>query len=286
MPPPPQLFAKGYAQIQLTYITHFYCNQKNIDSVISLLRLYESYSPELLDLIMFVVVDDGSPLHYEIPHFNLNLRWIKIKEDIPWNQAGARNLGVTYAVSDKIVLSDLDFYLFENTLWHLVRHKPCGRNVYKIYRENEKGECIRGHVNMFFMSRARFMRFFGYDEEFAGHYGREDDSFKKLHKWSGSKLKYLPKKFRSKEWIESTNTMDSSSYHNLIRTRESPNYSLHERKKQEVYDYGAEYGYSRLFLHNFTWEFLSEQRRVSYPKPKPNRWWFYLWYWRWLVGYA
>jgi len=60
----------------------------------------------LLDVIEFIIIDDGSPLHYEIPEFNLNLRWIKINENIKWNQAGARNLGVLSAKSDKF--TDLD----------------------------------------------------------------------------------------------------------------------------------------------------------------------------------
>lgn len=271
------------SHIKLTYVTHFYCDQDNIDSVISLLREYETYDPNLLDIVMFVIVDDGSPIVYEIPKFNLNLRWIKINENIPWNQAGARNLGVTYAKSDNIVMTDLDHKIYENTLWYMANHKPCGRNVYKVYRNDFNGNCIRGHINLFFMSRARFMRFFGYDEEFAGHYGREDDTFRKIHKWHGSKLRYLPKKFRSVEWAGHFSKREKS-FHSLLRDRKSVNYAIHERKKQEIYDFGNEQGHSRIFL-NFTWRFLSEQRRNNIPQPKPKKWWYYLWYWRWLVGY-
>lgn len=52
------------SHICLSYITHFYCNQKNIDSVTSLLREYEQYDPALLDVIEFIIVDDGSPINY------------------------------------------------------------------------------------------------------------------------------------------------------------------------------------------------------------------------------
>ena len=88
-----------FSHIRLSYITHFYCDQNNIDSVVSLLREYETFAPDLLDCVEFVIVDDGSPVSYEIPRFNLNLRWIKINENIAWNQAGARNLGALYAHS-------------------------------------------------------------------------------------------------------------------------------------------------------------------------------------------
>lgn len=109
--------------ISLSYVTHFYCNQENIDSVCNLLRIYETYSPELLDKVEFVIVDDGSPIAYEVPKFNLNLRWLKINEDIRWNQSGARNLGFTYARSDKVLVTDLDHIFYENTLSHLANNK-------------------------------------------------------------------------------------------------------------------------------------------------------------------
>lgn len=285
--PPPQLFSRNsidYSHIRLTYITHFYCNDKNINCVIDMLRFYETFCPKTLDVVMFVIVDDGSPISYEIPKFNLNLRWIRINEDIPWNMAGARNLGVTYALSDNIFINDVDFYLLPDTLEYMAHHKPCGRMIYKVGLDIN-GKWARGHCNAWFMSRARFMRFFGVDEEFSGNWGREDDMFAKLHKWSGSRLKYIPKKYRAIRTIVSNNEMDTSSYHTLKRSRDTQNFLLHKLKKQEIKTYGAEYGYSKLFLHNFTWKFLSEQRRDSRPTPKPNQWWWYLWYWRWLVGY-
>ena len=241
-----------FSHIRLSYITHFYCDQNNIDSVVSLLREYETFAPDLLDCVEFVIVDDGSPVSYEIPRFNLNLRWIKINENIAWNQAGARNLGALYAHSDSIVFADLDYALCEDTMRY-----------------------------MFFLSRARFMRFFGYDENFSGHYGREDNHFVFIMRRHGCAMRYLPAKYRAME----RNVNREKSYHNLTRDRQSPNYALLERKKQELCDYGAEHGYSRSFL-NFSWTFLSIQSRTTKPAPKPCKWWHYLWYWRFLVGYA
>lgn len=83
------------SHIELTYVTHFYCNQKNINSITDLLKKYETYSRNLIEKIEFIIVDDCSPLEYEIPDLNLNYRWLKITTDIQWNQGGARNLGVT-----------------------------------------------------------------------------------------------------------------------------------------------------------------------------------------------
>lgn len=179
--------------IKLTYVTHFYSNQNNMDSVFSLLRLYEKLPEYMRTAVEFVVVDDGSPIEYDVGEYDLNIKWLK--EDIRWSQAGARNLGVTYAKSDKILITDLDHELPETTFRYMINCRNPGRNFYKIYRESRVdgamkrgkvcniGDLYYGHPNTFFMSRAQFMRFFGYDEEFAGNYGAEDFRFVKYQKY-------------------------------------------------------------------------------------------------------
>ncbi len=116
--------------IKLTYITHFYCNQQDISEVVSLLREYETMPASVLDYVQFVIVDDCSPLEYEIPEFNLNLTWLRITTDIPWNQGGSRNLGVTYAASDKILMTDLDHVLPVSTFTYLINAaNPGGHSI-------------------------------------------------------------------------------------------------------------------------------------------------------------
>jgi len=271
---------KDKSHIKLSYITHFYFNQSDASALIDLLRRYEKYSPELLDQIQFVVVDDCSPIKYLIPDFNLNLTWLRITDDIPWNQGGARNLGVTYAKSDKILMTDLDHEFPEKTLEKMVRMRECGRNFYKIYRTDEiTGKIRKGHPNTFMMSRARFMRFFGYDEEFGGHYGAEDFRFVKNQKYHGSRQLYLSQKFRC---MERTDIDRDQSYHSLERDF-SYNTPIDARKKQEIETYGPESGYSRIFL-NFKWEILKEFNRPGvYMKKRVL--WKPFWHWRWLVGY-
>ncbi|PKH25863.1 glycosyltransferase group 2 [Enterobacterales bacterium CwR94] len=265
--------------IKLSYITHFYCNQGNINSVTSLLRKYESYPDDVKEAVEFVIVDDGSPIDYQIEAFDLNITWLKINEDIRWNQAGARNLGVTYARSDKIVISDLDHEFPVETLRYMIKAKNPGRNFYKIYRNDpDTGEFKKGHSNLFFMSRARFMRFFGYDEEYSGNYGAEDYRFVKYHKYHGSRQGYLPKNIRCQERILDR----EKSYHSLNRdlTNNTP---IDLRKKQECDKYGAENGHSRIFL-NFTWQLLSRQIRVARTLPTPRPLWKMSWWLRYALS--
>lgn len=267
--------------IRLSYIMHFYLNQENASSVMNLLRRYEGYSPQLLDRVQFVIVDDGSPVKYEIPEFDLNFTWLRITEDIPWNQGGARNLGVLYAKSDKVLMTDLDFEFPEATLAKMVEMKECGRRFYKIYtKDPSTGQLMTGHPNTFLMSRARFMRFFGCDEEFCGHYGYEDVRFVKVQKYHGSRQLYLNKNYTCFRRQDLDRTRD---YHSLVRDL-SFNKPIDDRKKKEVETYGPESGYSRIFL-NFTWKVVKDHSREIRFQPRRRRLWKHLWYWRWLIGY-
>ncbi len=269
----------NFSHIKLTFVTHFYCNQKNINSVIDLFKKYEKFSDSLLDVIYFVIVDDGSPIEYSLPEFNLNMTWLKITDDIPWNQSGARNLGVTYAKSDKIVMSDLDHEFYEETLWHMVNRSNPGRCFYKIYRDAVNSSGLqKGHSNLFFMSRARFMRHFGYDEEFSGHHGAEDYRFVKYHKYHGSKQKYLPRRFRCRE-----RELDrESSWHSLERDTGLSTF-MDTKKQEEIKRYGAEHGHSRQFL-NFHWMIYATFSRAK-PVEQKHPLWQPLWWFRYLIPY-
>jgi len=268
------------SHIDLSYVTHFFCNQKTIDSVIDLLREYEKYPADLLDRIEFVIVDDCSPLEYDVPKLNLNFRWLRITTDIPWNQGGSRNLGVTFAKSDKILMSDLDHGFPAETLEYLANYRSPGRNFYKLRRKKPDGTFYKGHSNLFFMSRARFMRFYGYDEEFCGNYGAEDYRFVKYQKYHGSRQGYLPQKV----WCYERELDRKESYHSLVRDL-SANTPVDLRKKQECNTFGNEYGHSRIFL-NFDWVTLAEGIRRPTKTPTIRRYWRPLWWWRWLSASA
>ncbi len=262
---------RSWSHIRLSYITHFYCNQQNISSVYALLEKYAGYPAEVLDQVHFVIVDDGSPITYEIPKLNLNITWLKISEDIPWNQSGSRNVGVLYAKSDSIIMLDLDHEIPVEAMQHLIKRPSCGKRLYKMYRKRaEDGKIYSGHPNLFFMSRGRFFELAGYDEEFSGNYGAEDYRFVKYNKACGTLQKYLPKHITCRE---RTDIDRSRSYHSLSRDL-SFNTPVDSRKKMELANYGHGTGHSRMFL-NFNWTILTEQWRDSVPKQTLDRSWKY-----------
>jgi len=54
-----------------------------------------------------VLVDDGSPTPVTLPpDLDLNVLFLRIPDDVPWNHAAARNLGAVYARSDKLLLTE------------------------------------------------------------------------------------------------------------------------------------------------------------------------------------
>ena len=145
-------------QIDLAYVIPCYFDQENTESLAELLRHYAGYSPEIIDRIQFVIVDDGSPVRVEIPaDIDLNLRLLRIRENIAWNQGGARNLGVLYSCCDTILATDLDHLYSEDTLRHILALPRLGRHMYRFYRRDHDGMLMKPHPNSFVMSRNNFV---------------------------------------------------------------------------------------------------------------------------------
>ncbi len=258
---------KNYGEIRLTVATHFYCNQENIDTIVDLLEHYSRYNKEVLDHIQFVIVDDGSPIEYDIPKFDMNLTWIKIDQDIRWNQSGAKNLCMLYARSNNVVISDVDHLFPEHTLEWLSQRNISHKRFYKLYRKRPDGTMTKGHPNLFYLSRARWFELYGMDEEFAGAYGAEDFRFVKNFKNHGTVQRYLPKRF----YCEIRKVDREKSYHSLVRDL-SFNTSVDTRKRMEADYFGADFGYSRS-MFNYTWHILSDSRRKIPVLPPLDRTW-------------
>lgn len=269
---------RDHSHIGLTYITHFYCDKPgSFDHVRGLLEAYAAYPADILDRMHFVFVDDGSPVPYEIPDVNLNLTWLRITEDIPWNNPGARNLGVTYAKSDKIAVTDLDHQFPAETFRHILNGGECGRNFYKIYRTDAEGKIQRSHPNLFVMSRARFMRLWGYDEHFCGHYAHDDVWFSRFQKWHGSRQRHLPKHIRV-----FVRTKEQRSFTHSLQRDLTTNEKIFAEKRAAIESHGEYQGHTRRFL-DFKWDVALERARPTRPARKENRWWKPLWWFRLLL---
>jgi len=268
----------GFGHIELTYVTTFYFNQTDSSSVAELLRCYASYSGDLLDRLQFVLVDDGSPIPVEIPaDLDLNVLLLRIPVDVPWNHAAARNLGAVCARSDKLLLTDVDHEVPEDTLRRIVDLGALRRTMYMFFRLDESGAHTRRHLNTFLLSRGRYLELFGYDEEFCGHYGLEDDLFRRWHLHHGTRIRMFrggPVKLRPVE--------REGAYHSLLRDR-GHNAEVFARKRRLWEERGPQAAYSRMFLRA-PFEVVVDLRRMppparSAPPSLLNRLWR-RWQWR------
>lgn len=177
---------------RLSYVTHFYC-EKSLRVVDEVFDAYRNLPSELTDQIEFIVVDDGSPLQWTPPD-GLNLRLVKIQDNIPWNLAAARNIGITLARSDAVFVTDIDHRVPEKTLRYLVHRGVRRRHLVRFYRKRE-GTLLNPHASTFLLSRSRFLELHGYDEEFCGHYGYEETMFFRWQRLNGTFCYRAPKRF-------------------------------------------------------------------------------------------
>jgi hypothetical protein len=265
-----------FGHLRLSYLVPFYFDRPGTFRLTDLLKRYAEYSVEILDVIQFVFIDDGSPIQPDVSSdLNLNLLLLRIREDIPWNQPGARNLGAVYARSDKMLMTDLAHEFSEETLRYVVKMKNPGRTMYKLRRVRDEGEPCKPHPNTFVLSRWRFLRLFGYDEAFCGHYGFDDAMFWRWQRNHGTRFRYLPR-----SCVAGFRALLDERGHSLPRDL-SHNKVLAMDKRKAWKQYGPNAGHSRLFL-NFTWDVVLDLARDSRPVPIPDPLWTRTGWWRWM----
>lgn len=154
-----------------------------------LAKQYEGWAGwpnELKSRFEIIVVDDGSPepaADVPRPEGLPALRIYRVKEDRPWHQHGARNLGAHKANEGWLLLTDMDHVLSMVSAAALVLnlHKLNADTVYMLDRvEADTGKpTLNGqgkpkpHPNSFVLTRDLYWRIGGYDEDFCGIYGTD-----------------------------------------------------------------------------------------------------------------
>lgn len=255
-------------KIELSYVLPVFFNQTDTNSLLDLLNYYASFSPEVLDKLEFIIVDDHSPVQVKIPSsININYRLFRITDDIVWNQGGARNLGAVHSVQ-KMILTDCDHRFPEKLLKKIIASKTPQNTLYTFKRNDADGRVIIGHRNTFYTSKYVFFKALGVDEEFCGNYGCEDTMFRLFARRQGIKLRHLTR------WIKIyTPEIDrENSYHDLPRNGEVN--SRLKKKKEALLKTKDHYrAHSKKFL-NFRYRLVEEKNFVpakKYTQPLP--WW-------------
>ncbi|MEW6071646.1 MAG: glycosyltransferase family A protein, partial [Planctomycetota bacterium] len=268
-----------YSHIGLTMVASYYFERDGSASLTEMLREYAAYPTEILDRVQFVLIDDGSPVPVEVPRdLDLNLLLLRIDADIPWNWAGGRNLGAVCARSEKVLFTDIDHRFPEVTLRRLLAMGNPGRSLFRFHRRRADGSRLGVPTNIHCMSRGRFLRWFGYDEELCGHYG-SDPMFFQWHKLHGTRLRRLPERFPCVLRERHAEDAGHSLSRNETRSRE-----IRRRNVERIRRYGEDAGHSRSFLC-FPWRVVADLHRSAVPAPvREDRGWARRWWFRWLLG--
>lgn len=158
---------------------------------------------ELKRQVDIVIVDDGSPEPADgvpIPNNYAgysaampDVSIFRVKEDRPWHQHGARNLGAKVAAGRWLFMTDIDHVIPPQTLEAALAFCRCAdrRDVMRFPRRDappgawraEDFEAmapttrpdgsLKPHVNSFVVSRAHYWGIGGYDEDYCGIYGTD-----------------------------------------------------------------------------------------------------------------
>lgn len=163
---------------RLTIITHVYNAQGPVDHQ---LALWKQYDPALLAQLDFLVIDDHSDPPLRIDKGPLNLRLVRVNDDIDWNMPGCRNLAATLAGTEWMLFFDVDNVASQAAIAKIVGALPTLDPLrLHVFRRTEGGVDVEPHINSFLITRQGFWRAGGYDEDFSGHYGFEDVVFRMM----------------------------------------------------------------------------------------------------------
>ncbi len=176
----------GFTPRVLSLVIHIYNNQELLNLQINNWKDW-GYIPDL----ELIFLDDGSSPELDLSVIPKWVRKIRIIDDIPWNQPGAKNLAATLATGSWLLFLDADQLLDREKILRLIYQLPNlnENNIYRFKRFCAKthGE-LTVHQNCQLIANNTFEKFGGYDEDFAGNYGHEDAYFERLWRFKGGEI--------------------------------------------------------------------------------------------------
>lgn len=162
---------------KLSLITHYYNTH---DRAQALLDHLASYPAETFPNWEIIIVDDCSAEEKPLIKHSLNVRHLRVVTDIPWNQAGARNLGALLAAGQWGLFFDIDQQIYHTGISYLLEHIDRLQHDAMYYMmvdnfvDSTINEPLTIHPNTFLVNMPTFRSRGMYDEDFAGNYGYED----------------------------------------------------------------------------------------------------------------
>lgn len=182
------------------------------------------YDKDVLSDIHLVIVDDHGNPPVEIPndiHSLIDLKLFRVTDDIPWNQMGARNLGVQEAPTNWVLMLDPDMVVEPPMAARLLRQvqRMSQGMLMKLQLKYTDDVLDDSSPNVYLVHKKEFERVGGYDEDYAGHKGWSDVQL--MHTFRGLGVRFLPSKgfwvryYRPRDIADATvTTLDRDTKHN------------------------------------------------------------------------
>jgi len=147
------------------------------------LEEWNSYAPEVKKHFRAVIVDDGSPTEQAIDQMRevgFPIELYRIKENIPLNLPGARNLGMKMAPDGWALLADIDHLLEAEQATELSLYEFHKGFCHTFNRKWADGRPLNPHPNSYLLERSLYWTVGGTDEDFSGYWGAGEQSFRKI----------------------------------------------------------------------------------------------------------
>ena len=198
-----------------------------------LLKVWDEWSDDVKDHVQINLIDDhGTPSIEEMLSnrtMDYNISVYRIKDDLPYNIAGALNLGMMLAATPWILTMDTDYSFQPDVMQRLLDFKPNKKEVYGFFLDRAIPHELperNVHTTTFLLHKDTFIDLNGFDEDLTGKwsnelqpklrglglldpkfpkdiqgYGYEDNLF--LHKLKEAGYEYvLPQEYVATEWLD------------------------------------------------------------------------------------
>jgi len=162
---------------KISIISHYY---NHPEMVLRQIKYWETLPEAFLSQVEFILVDDCSEDQPTFQATKIDLKVYRITTDIPWNQAGARNLGLFNASGEWALYFDMDQHFYAEPMMMVLNAlHTLNKNVLYYFKIKELIDVTSNTSLMvapctFLVHAATFKRIGMYDEDFSGHYGYED----------------------------------------------------------------------------------------------------------------
>ena len=167
----------------MTPVTLVYAYYQNGGMLEQQCRAWSGYSATAKAQIAVVVVDDGSPTVPASAHLTdcgLSVTLYRIHENLVWNVAGARNLGMQQAADGWCLLTDIDHVLMPEDADRLVSTTLNAKCYYTPARKWANGKKLDPHSNTYLLQRDLYWKTGGSDEDYTGWWGAGEPAFRKM----------------------------------------------------------------------------------------------------------